>query len=89
VNPASALRILRCGLKRGQANQPDSTFPQLPGIILETFGDNLTTAAHCLSSFNELRKEYRTSPIRQRILVHKLFTGKALVMDERRMRPLR
>jgi hypothetical protein len=31
--------------ERGQANQPDSTFPQSPGIILETTGFNLTTAA--------------------------------------------
>ena len=40
--------------KRGRANQPDSAFPQLPGIILETSGFNLLTAAIRLSSFNEL-----------------------------------
>jgi hypothetical protein len=30
---------------RGRANQPDASFPQSPGIILETFGNSLLTAA--------------------------------------------
>ena len=40
VNSASAPRTLRSGLKRGRANQPGSTVPQSPGIILETSGCN-------------------------------------------------
>jgi hypothetical protein len=42
VNSASTLRTFRSGLKRGRANQPDSTVPQSPGIILETSGFNIS-----------------------------------------------
>jgi hypothetical protein len=35
VNFASVLRTSRSGFKRGGINQPDPTFPRLPGIILE------------------------------------------------------
>jgi len=35
-------------LPRGLANQPDPTFPQLPGIILEPFAADLTTDAERL-----------------------------------------
>jgi hypothetical protein len=45
VNPASATGILRPRLERGRANQPGPTFPQSPGIILETFNGSLLTAA--------------------------------------------
>jgi hypothetical protein len=54
VNPASAIGIFRPRLKRGRANQPGSTFPQSPGIILETFNRSLLTAADHLSSFTGL-----------------------------------
>jgi hypothetical protein len=53
VNPASALLALQPGLERGRANQPDPTFPQLPGIILEPASSFLTAAAYLsgVSSF--------------------------------------
>ena len=38
-----------------RANQPDLTFPQLPGIILETSGYILSSATDRFSSFNELK----------------------------------
>jgi hypothetical protein len=60
--------------ERGQANQPDSTFPQSPGIILETTGFNLTTAVARFRSFNELPAAYPFFPIRQRNLMHNLLT---------------
>jgi hypothetical protein len=41
VNYASAIVALRLRLKRGGANQPDSAFPQSPGIIFETPGTTL------------------------------------------------
>jgi hypothetical protein len=65
---------------RGRVNQPDPTFPQLPGIILEISGLNLSTAAVHLSSFNELRTSYRNSSIRQSFDTHSLFTKIALGM---------
>jgi hypothetical protein len=37
-------------------------FPQSPGIILETTGINLLTAAAGLSSFNELPTPYHLTP---------------------------
>jgi hypothetical protein len=43
--PELALR-----LERSRANQPGPTFPQSPGIILETFNLNLLTAAAHLSA---------------------------------------
>jgi hypothetical protein len=48
VNPASTV-CLAVRLPRGQANQPDLTFPQLPGIILETVGHSLTSATDYFS----------------------------------------
>jgi hypothetical protein len=36
VNPASAPQTLRSALRGAEPNQPGSTFPQSPGIILET-----------------------------------------------------
>jgi len=41
VNPASAAASCDAPWQRGRASQPDSTFPQLPGIILETAGREL------------------------------------------------
>src|SRR5262249_54781699 len=65
VNSASGSEPCGPVLKRGPANQPGFAFPQLPGIILETFGFNLLTAAIHLSSFNELPTSYRETLIRQ------------------------
>jgi hypothetical protein len=65
VNPASANPTLRPDFMRGQANQPDSAFPQLPGIILETLNLILSFAAQHLSSFKELPTSYQKTSIRQ------------------------
>jgi hypothetical protein len=54
VNSASIRRAFRPGFRGVGANQPDSTFPQSPGIILETPNVNLLITATHLSSFNEL-----------------------------------
>jgi hypothetical protein len=59
-------------LKREQANQPDSFFPQSPGIILEIFNDNLLTAAVHLSSFNELGTAYQIFLNQQLNVVHRV-----------------
>ena len=71
MNSASP-RPFRNALKREQANQPDSFFPQSPGIILEIFSDNLLTAAVHLSSFNELGTAYQISPNQQLNVVHRV-----------------
>ncbi len=54
MNPASVFGIFRSLFQRGHANQPDVAFPQLPGIIPETFTGNLLIAAAYLGAFNEL-----------------------------------
>jgi hypothetical protein len=46
VNPASPPG-LSIQLQRDRANQPDPTFPQSPGIILETNSHNLSTVSAC------------------------------------------
>jgi hypothetical protein len=46
VNAAS-LPDLSAQLQRDRANQPGPTFPQSPGIILETNSHNLSTVAAC------------------------------------------
>jgi hypothetical protein len=46
VNPASYEPTLaNQPAQRGHANQPDLTFPQSPGIILEPNNNNLSTTA--------------------------------------------
>ena len=52
------LANLAIRIKRGRAHQPGPTFPQSPGIILETSNGTLLNAAFHLRSFNELRPSY-------------------------------
>jgi hypothetical protein len=48
---------------RGRAHQPDPTFPQSPGFILETSNGTLLNTAFHLRSFNELRTSYHSFTI--------------------------
>ena len=54
MNSASIRQTFRFGFRGVGANQPDSTFPQSPGIILEMPNVNLLITVTHLSSFNEL-----------------------------------
>ena len=75
MNPASAPQTLRPALERDRANQPDPTFPQSPGIILETPCGFLSSTTDRLRSFNELLTSYQQTSIRKRFLMHNLLTG--------------
>ncbi len=66
MNPASVPTGLSTRFQRGQVNQPDMAFPQLPGIIPETFTSNLLIAVAYLGAFNEL---ITLSPKRQLLTI--------------------
>jgi hypothetical protein len=45
VNLASSFRCISTCHLRGRVNQPDPAFPRLPGRILESCGDKLSSAS--------------------------------------------